>query len=255
MKILLGPAGSGGLGNLKGVEEVKKVGLQAMECEFTYGVNMANAVAKDVGDLAKKLGIKLSVHAPYYINLSSKENEKIRASKKRLLDSCERAHYLGAENVVFHPGFYQGRDPEQIFEKIREEIIDLQKVVQKNKWGVKLAPETTGKINVFGNVEETLRLVKETGCSFCIDFAHIKARQQGKIDYEEVFGKLKKFNDLHCHFSGIEYTSKGERNHKITELGEITELGKGLLKANFRNVTIINESPDPFGDSLKTKKI
>jgi deoxyribonuclease-4 len=131
MKILFGPAGSAGLGNEEGVKHTKELGLEAMEVEFTYGVRMSNSDAKKVGEIAKKLGIKLSVHAPYYINLASKEKAKIEASKKRILQSCERAHYLNASPVVFHAGFYQGREKEEVYNLIKKEIIDLQKTIKQ----------------------------------------------------------------------------------------------------------------------------
>ena len=80
-RILFGPAGSAGLGNLEGVKKAKELGLGAFEVEFTYGIKMSNAQAKEVGALAKKLKIRLSVHGPYYINLASKEKSKLNASK------------------------------------------------------------------------------------------------------------------------------------------------------------------------------
>jgi deoxyribonuclease-4 len=252
--IRLGPAGSGGLGNLDGVKEVRRVGLDAMEVEFTYGVRMSNSEAKKVGELAKKLGVTLSVHAPYYVNLASEEKGKIVASKKRVLDSCERAHHLGASHVVFHPGFYGKRAKEDVYRIIKEAIEDMMGVIKKNKWKkVVLAPETTGKRSQFGDLDELLRLRKEAGCELCVDFAHLLARN-GSIDYDEVFDKIRGLRHIHSHFSGIEYTEKGERRHIITEREVIVPLVKRLLKREI-DITIINESPDPFGDSLKTKKI
>src|SRR5210317_1038897 len=102
--IRIGPAGSNGLGNLKGVSNVAEIGLDCMEVEFTYGVRMDLETAKDVGALAKEKGIILSVHAPYYINLASDETEKFTASKERILASCERANAMGARYVTFHAG-------------------------------------------------------------------------------------------------------------------------------------------------------
>ncbi len=139
-KILFGSAGSAGLGNEEGVKHSKELGLDAMEVEFTYGVRMSNAEAKKLGEIAKKLGIKLSVHGPYYVNLASKEKAKLNASKKRILMSCERAHYLGASPVVFHSGYYQGRTEEEVYKLIKEALIDIQKTIKKNKCNVKLAP-------------------------------------------------------------------------------------------------------------------
>ena len=96
--------------------------LDCMEVAFTYGVRMSMEDAREVGALAKDKGIVLSVHAPYYINLASDEKEKIRASKKRILDACQRAHALGARNVVFHAGFYQKKTAEQTFAMVKKPL-------------------------------------------------------------------------------------------------------------------------------------
>src|SRR3989338_10992083 len=140
--ILIGPAGSSGLGALKGVEEVKRLGLDCMEVEFTYGVNMSNKTAKDVGELAKKLNISLSVHCPYYINLASMEKIKIKASIKRILESCERGFYLNAKYIVFHPGYYGKYSKEECYKLIKESIIEMQKIIKEKKFNTILCPET-----------------------------------------------------------------------------------------------------------------
>jgi deoxyribonuclease-4 len=252
--IRIGPAGTSGLGFPDGLEKCKELGLTAMEWEFTYGVRMKNEEAKKVGALAKKLGLSMSVHGPYYINLASFEKEKLEASKKRILQSCERGHYLNANYIVFHCGFYQKKEPEEIFQTIKEGVIDIQKVIKKNKWNVTLAPETTGKASQFGDADELLRLKKETGCHLTVDWSHLKARNNGKIDYDELFDKLNNLKHIHSHFSGIEWTEKGERRHLITPEQEIREL-LTHIKKHKTDITIINESPDPYGDCVKTKRI
>ena len=255
MRILLGPAGTPMASTLKGVEYVHDTGLTAMEVEFVYGIKMTNQTAKEIGEKAKALNMKLSIHAPYYINLASADMKTRTASKKRILMSCERGHYLGAEFIVFHPGYYYKNDKEETFKIIKEAIADLLHTIKKNKWHVKLAPETTGKINVFGSLQETMRLVKETGCSMCVDFAHLLARA-GTINYDETIKEMKKsgLEHFHCHFSGIEYTEKGERRHIMTEPKRMQELAAAIIK-NKINCTIINESPDPLGDSLAMRKV
>jgi deoxyribonuclease-4 len=252
MKVKLGPAGTSGLGYEEGLKKCDELGLEALECEFTYGVRMSNAQAREVGKLAKELGVSLSVHAPYYINLNSKERVKVTASKERILQSCERGHYLGAKYIVFHAGFYTGMDKELVYNNIKKEIVLLQKEIKK--WDVVLAPETTGKMSQFGDLDELLRLRKETGCGICVDFAHLKARNVGKIDYDSVFKKLNVLGHVHSHFAGIEWTAKGERRHLLTETKDIKEL-IGYIKKYKVDITIINESPDPLGDSLKTKNV
>jgi len=253
-KILLGPAGSAGLGNEEGIKRCKELGLEAMEVEFTYGVKMNNEEAKKIGELAKKLDISLSVHAPYYINLNSEEKAKIAASKKRILDSCERAHYLGAKYVVFHAAYYGKKSKDETYKIVKEAILDMQKTITKNKWNVILCPETTGKAKQFGDLDELIKLSKETGCGICIDFAHLKARYYGKIDFDEVCEKIKNIKNKTAHFSGIEYTEAGERRHIITKEAEIKEL-LSCLKKHEISIRIINESPDPFGDCVKSRKI
>ena len=255
-KIKLGPAGTGG-DSLKGLEEVKEAGLDSCEIEFTYGVRMSNALAKQVGDKAKALGIQLSIHAPYYINLNSVDRAKISASKARILQSCERGHYLGAKCIVFHAAFYGKDDPETVYQKVKEAVEHMQQAIDKNKWDVLLCPETTGKASQFGTVEELVRLAKETKCGICVDFAHLEARYNKKPDLQSVFRQLKELKHLdfiHSHFSGIEYTAKGERRHLITEAADIKELLVAMDKSGLK-FNIINESPDPVGDAIKSKKI
>ena len=250
--IKIGPAGSGGLGNLKGSQRVARMKLDCMEVEFTYGVRKSLDAAREVGALAKEKGIILSVHAPYYVNLASDENEKIVASKQRILDSCERAAALGAGNVVFHAGFYQKKTAKQTYKLIKKAILEIQKKISRNKWKVQLCPEITGKPSQFGSVEELLKLMKETGCGICVDFAHLYAREQGNIDYGKVIKRLPK--KFHAHFSGIEYGPKGERKHLKTTKKFFEPLAEALLKAK-RDVTLICESPRPYKDAAMMKGV
>jgi len=245
--IKLGSAGTGGLGYDKGFKEAEKLGCGAFEVEFTYGVKMSNDEAMEIKKLSEKFNVPItSVHAPYYINLASKEKIKIEQSKKRILRSAERCYYLGGKYVVFHAGFYQGRKPEDVYNIIKKQLIDLKNNI---KWkNVVLAPETTGKKSQFGSIDELLRLKKEIGISLCVDFAHLKARNNGNVDFEAIIKKLPQ--KIHAHFSGIEYTEKGERRHKLVDIEEFKFLVKLLKKYN-KDINIINESPDIFGDLKK----
>ena len=250
--IKIGPAGSDGLGNLKGVGKVAEMDLDCMEVEFTYGVRMDLKTAKDVGTLAKEKGIILSVHAPYYINLASDEQEKFAASKKRILDACERAHAMGAQNVTFHAGFYQKRTHEETYQLIKTALRDLNKTVARRRWQVRLCPEVTGKPSQFGSLEELLRLVQDTGSGLTVDFSHLYARQQGDIEYGRILDKLPK--KFHAHFSGIEYGPKGERKHIRTTKTFFNPLAKELVRRDL-DITIINESPQPYEDAAMMKKM
>ena len=256
-KINLGPAGNCDKNIISSLNRLKNdLRLQSQEVEFTFGVSMKNETAMQVGELRKKNGLELSVHAPYYINLSSEDRSKLRNSFNWVLLCCERGHYMGAKNIVFHPGFYLKKNPDRTFDMILENIKYLQKKVKKNKWAVKLAPETTGKISAFGNLDEVIELVKKAKCSFCVDFAHLYARQQGRIDFAEILDKLKRFKHIHSHFSSIEFTKKGERKHLNISANRpsFKNLAEEILKRK-TDITIICESPNTWIDSLKMKKI
>ncbi len=249
--IRVGPAGSGGLGNLKGVARVAALGLDCMEVEFTYGVRMNLEAARQVGALAREKKIILSVHAPYYINLAADDGQKYEASCQRILDSCERAHAMGARNVAFHAGFYQKRTAAQTYDLVKKAIVDLQKTIVRRKWQVRLCPETTGKPSQFGSLEELLQLKRETGCGITVDFAHLYARHRGQIDYGRILEQLPR--KFHAHFSGIQYTDKGERKHINTTPQFFEPLAVQLVRHN-PEVTIINESPRPYEDARMMKK-
>jgi len=253
MKIKFGPAG---LGPVKTAEQVlenyKKRGFGACEIAFTYGIYIKKEEdALRIGKKASELGIDLSIHAPYWVNLNSAEKAKRESTKKRILACCEIGELMDVKKVVFHPGFY-GKKKEEAYKNIRDGVLDMMKEVKKNKWKIKLAPETMGKVNVFGSAEEVAKLVKDIGCSFCLDFSHIIARNQGKID----FGKIKKLfpqKKWHVHFSGIEYGKLGEKRHISTKQKYWRFLFKNLPKN--KDITIINESPTMIDDCVEGLKI
>jgi len=255
MTIRFGPAGLGGVKDaVSNLEAFSRLGLKACEIAFTYGIYIKNEKdAVEIGRKARELDIKLSIHAPYYINLNSAEKKKIEESKKRILDCCEIGEEMGAEVVVFHAGFYGKLDREESYQNIKKAVLELLGEIKKKKWKIKIAAETMGKLNVFGSAEEILRLVKETGCGFCLDFAHLWAREKGKILYSEIYEKFRHFSSLHCHFSGINFGEKGEKSHKETSESEIRKL-LSILPKN-KEITIINESPFPVEDAEKMLKI
>lgn len=250
--IRIGPAGSNGRGHLAGLREAARLGLDGMEIEFTYGVRMPAAAAEDVGRFADSLGLFLSVHAPYYINLASDDPAKVEASRKRILDSCHRAHLMGARDVVFHAGFYQGKPADRTYDLIRNQLESLQCEIRRNGWAVMLCPETTGKSSQFGALAELQRLMKDTGCGITVDFAHLYARQQGDIDYDALQEQLPR--SFHAHFSGIEFTAKGEKRHIRTRPTHFRPLAQALMH-RAKQVTLICESPAPFKDAVMMKRM
>ncbi len=243
--IKFGPAGLGPVKTaLKVLESYNKLGFKACEIAFTYGCYIKPGETIAIREKAKELGIELSIHSQYWVNLNSEEKEKREATKQRILQCCEIGELLGAKAVVFHPGYYT-KDKEESYQMIKAGILDIMGEMKKKELKIKISPETMGKVNVFGSVEEISRLVKETGCAFCIDFAHILAREK-KVDYEKI-KRLFPAKDWHVHFSGIVYGDKGEKNHISTGKAEWQDLLKNLPLD--REIRIINESPTPVEDS------
>lgn len=266
MEIWIGPAGtptSVSTGTIDGIKEVGKLGLNAMEVQFSHGVRMGVDLAKECKKVSND--VHLSVHAPYYINLLSVEKEKVEASRKRILDSAEKAHYMGAEIVVIHCGYYGNLDKGEAYSKMKDEFEWLVDEVKSNKWKVKLGPETAGKIKQWGRLDEVIRLCDElNGCDPVVDFSHLYATRAGRIDFSEILDKVSvlKVKRLHTHFSGIEWSpikmsGKGnERRHlpisskKPDYSGLVEEIKKRKL-----DITLICESPLLEKDALVMKEM
>jgi len=253
-KIKFGPGGLGSVKDaVKNLEIFHEFGLRACEVEFTYGPYIKNEEdARRIGEKARELGIFLSIHAPYFVNLNSKEEEKIEASKKRILKCCEVGSWLGAKRVVFHPGFYSGMKSDEASIRIKEGIIEIMGIIKKEGWDVELCPEVMGKKNVFGSLSEVAGLVRDTGCSFCIDVAHVLARY-GRYEFERIVDAFSS-REWHLHFSGIEYGDKGERKHLVVPVDEWERVLGWLAKLD-KDVVLICESPDPVGDSVVGLKV
>lgn len=258
MQIILGPSGSPLSSSLEGLHEVKRLGLHAMELSFTHGVRMGIETAKDIGEANKTAGLRLSIHAPYYINLCSEDAQKRTDSVKRILETCERAHHIGATKVIFHPGYYGKLTKEETFQTMKSSVEDMMKTIRANGWKAELAPETTGRLTQFGSLEETLEMSKQTGCSLCVDIAHIYARNLGEIEYRNVFDVIEQYGhkQVNFHFEGIRLNKGGEGSHlEITgNQPDFREFATELLKRNI-NGTIISESPATWRDSLVMKQI
>jgi len=243
------------MGSLRRISELN---LQCIEVQFVRGVNMSSGLAEKVGELAKKLKIKLSVHAPYYINLTSTEKEKIEASKQRIIQSCERANSMGATIVVVHAAYYGKLSKEECYNRVKKECENIvDKLREKGINNVLVGLETMGKVSQFGTVDECIRISKEVkGCGVCVDWSHIYARNQGKINFGEVIDKVLtlKNKHIHSHFSGINYGIKGERNHLTLDSNQ-PKYDNLVKEINSRglDITLISESPNLEEDALKLK--
>ncbi len=261
MKISLGPAGIPTVSKDRttegGIKTVKELKLQAMEVEFVRNVYLTNEAAKKTGEAAKYYGIELSVHAPYFVNLCNPQKQKV--SIWRIMQSVERAAYMGANVVVFHPGFYGSLAKERACEIVRKAAKQMSEAIRNKKWDVNLGLETTGKHVQFGTLDEIIQVCREVkNCVPVVDFAHIYARNGGKINYGEIFDKLEELElkHVHCHFTGVEFSDKGERFHlTIDRKKPDFEPLAGEILGRKMDITIISESPVLEQDSLVMKKV
>ena len=267
--IWLGPAGiptvSKERSTLAGLKTVAELGLNAMEIEFVRGVKMSLEMAKQVGELARKLKIRLSVHAPYFINLCSQDEKKLENSKRMILDSAERAEAMQADIVVFHPGYYGKLSTQEALEKVGKACEDLRDRMQSmGIENVRLGLETMGKQSTFGTLEEIIEICRKVkDCAPVIDFAHIFARQAGRIDYGKIFDSVRvlKLKHLHTHFTCVEFSQvaigKGNERYHLelkTKKPDFKPLAKEILRRKL-DITIISESPVLEQDSLRMKKV
>ena len=209
--------------SLAGIKQIRELGLDCMELAFVRRVAMGDKTTSEVRQAAEEHEVRLSVHAPYYINLNSPEANKVRASRQRILQAARAGWLCGARSIVFHAAFYRDDSPAIVYERVRGYLVELTDELRAEGNGAILRPETTGKASQFGTLAELLMLSKEVeGVAPCVDFAHLHARTGADNSYEE-FAVLLEFiegelgraglEDMHIHISGIDYGPSGERKH------------------------------------------
>lgn len=246
-----------------GIERSAELRLTCMEMEFVQGVKMSPQAAIPVRETAAKLNIRLSAHAPYYINLNSLEEDKLEASKQRILQTLRITQLCGGDAVVFHAGNYMGRSPEETYEKIKRSLEEVINQAEKEGILLWLLPELTGKHSQFGTLDEILDLSRDLRrVAPCIDVAHWHARTTRFNSYKEFcicLEQVKKtlgvsaLYNLHFHVSGIRYSMAGEMKHLNLKDEECDSNYYDLMKAlkDYRvKGMVICESPNLEEDAM-----
>ena len=252
---------------LNGIKRIKELNLGAMELAFVKGTYLHEDDTQEVKELAKKNNIYLTAHAPYFINLNSKDEYKIRASIERILKAARIASKCGSHSLVFHAAFYMGKDSEEVHKIVKKSLEHMTEKLRKEGIKIWLRPETMGKLSQFGSLQEIVRLSKEVkGILPCIDISHLHARNQGKKntleDFREILSYVKKelgdnaIRNMHFHCSGIEYNKHGERYHIPLQDSDFNYKSfiKSLKEFNVKGV-LISESPLKEYDALVLKKL
>lgn len=267
MTIFLGPAGiphsSKESSTVEGIKQVAELGLNAMEIEFVRSVYLNEKTAVEVGNVAKEFGIRLSIHAPYFINLCSKNKETIEASKERIIKSAKIGEIVGADAIAIHSAYYSGMTSEQTVEMLHGTFLELlDKIHEIGVKKTKLGIEVMGRESSFGSLEEIIEVCKKVNHKQVIpylDFGHSFVRENGRIDYVDIFDKLKplKLEHINSQFTGVKFNEKTKKFVDVHEpIGKppFEPLAKEILKRKL-GITIICESPLLEVDSLKMKEI
>lgn len=252
---------------VSGLERIKALGLHGMELEFVHGVRMGRETADSIRETAQRLGLSLSVHGPYYINLNAAEPEKQAASATRIFDSCKVGAWCGAAAVTFHPAYMMKDARDVVAKRVRESLEAILERMDAEKIRIAVKPETTGKETQFGSLTELLDLYRQNDrIRPNVDFSHLHARVNGrfkqKADFAVALEEIEKcdqklLTDLHMHVAGIAYSAKGEKNHLVLEDPKNDFNYKWLLETlhEFGVVgRIACESPNIEQDALLMKR-
>lgn len=261
--IYLGPGGTphGVKGTEASMKHLAELGLNAMEVQFVRGARMKDSTAQRIGDAAKEHGIRLSIHAPYYINLNSEKEDIIEKSKERILKSARLANIMGAWIITVHAGYYGELNSDETTKIIGKNVKECGDIISEEGLDVKIGLEQMGRKKSWGTLDEIYSVMRI--CDKVVpvlDFAHYHARYDGilqsKDDFKDLFDRYESIANgpLHSHFSSIEYNDTGERSHLNVEDREPDfALLSPILKEKSYDITVICETPELDRDSLRMK--
>ena len=231
MEIKFGPAGNaqsfadaGFKATVDAPRWLHEMGLNAYEYQCGRGVNIGEETARKIAAQAALHDIAMSLHAPYYINLSNRDEERVQKNIGYVLASCQAATWLGADRIVVHTGGVGKQSRTKAFENTKENVRDILNAVEQAGYTTTICLETMGKQSVIGSAKEIFELVAlDDRLLPCIDFGHLNARTCGKCSTEEEFTQVLNLMEniigterarvFHSHFSHIEYGPKGEVRH------------------------------------------
>ena len=252
-------------GSVGGVLRLAELGLHGLELGWVRSVRVSEKTCLKIKETAEEQGVAISVHAPYFINLNA-DDEEWPKSRQRLMDAAHYGFLAGATDIVFHPGSYFERPPEEVLPIAIQRLEGCIDELRAADNTVVLRPETMGKSAMLGSLEDTIAMSQAiTGVKPCIDAAHLHARPgDGSINSFDEWVKIlenygsalgdKSLKDLHIHISGIEYGEKGEKEHLPLEESDLDyqSFFKALDEFDCQG-RILCESPILEDDALISK--
>ena len=275
MSALFGPGGNseafkaaGGKSTLDAPSWLKSIGLDAYEYEAGNGLAASPSMLLALGKEAASQGIKMSYHTPYFISLSGIEEEKRLKSIGYIRQSLDAANLIGAKTIVVHSGSAAKISRDEAMRLAADTLVRTLEEV--DTYGIKIGLETMGKVNQLGTLDEVLELCRiDSAFVPVVDFGHLNARDLGGVfktadDYLRVFDKIDKnlgaeiAQNLHCHFSKIEWTGSGEKKHLTfsdTEYGpDFEPLIDAIAKHGLSPTIICESAGTQSDDALSMKK-
>jgi deoxyribonuclease-4 len=249
---------------IEGVKQIHALGLDCMQLEFAHGVRMKDEVSSALRKVSYELGVPLTSHGPYYINLNAREQDKIDSSVERIIQTAKISDLCGAESMTFHAAFYMKDSPFDVFDLVEKSMNVIEERLSRLDIQIELRPELTGKTSQFGSLDELISLTKNVdSCAPCMDFSHLFARTgkfNSEAEFKEVLGRIKEeigepaLSNMHIHISGISSNSKGDLKHLNLESSKFNwrELLKSLKDFNCGGYIICN-SPNLEEDALLMK--
>jgi deoxyribonuclease-4 len=250
---------------VEGVKRISELGLDCMQLEFAHGVRMKEEVSSALRKASYELGVPLTSHGPYYINLNAREQDKIDSSVERIIQTAKISDLCGAESMTFHAAFYMKDSPYDVFDLVEKSLNVIEERLSRLDIEIELRPELTGKTSQFGSLEELISLSKSvTSCKPCMDFSHLYARTGSVNDYKGFCETLetlknelgpKSLEEMHIHISGISSNSKGDLKHLNLEKSKFNwkDLMKALKDMDCRGYVVCN-SPNLEVDAAMLKQ-
>lgn len=214
--------------SLKAPQWLAGLGLESYEYQCGKGVNVGEETARKLGAQAVEHGIALSLHAPYFINLANPDPESLVKTTNYILSGCQVADWMGATRVVIHTGALMKRTRREAMDIAKYSIMEVVKACDDAGYGhIALCPETMGKINQLGDLDEVLELcLLDERLVPTVDFGHLYARTIGAWDglehmvhildrMEQELGR-ERASVFHSHFSKIQFTPNGGEKMHLT---------------------------------------
>ena len=279
MKVLFGPAGNSESFYQEGYKSTLQAGkllrdrnLHIYEYSFGRGYTMTTETAQKIGEELKKYGIEPSIHAPYFINFASQDNELLGKTYGYIKTGIKFLRAFGGSRLIFHPGSTGNLTRKEAFALTKNRIGELANNLEQQGLlnGIYLCPETMGKSKQIGTYEEVLQICAQNEHLLpTFDFGHINALTQGSLkskeDYLKIFKRSievigkNRTQICHIHFSKIQYGEKGEIKHlnfDDDKYGPNFEpLAEAIIELNLTPHIICESSGRMAEDAIEMQKI